>query len=101
MANNNNQVVGVDFSEALHQLKSGECVRRAGWNGKGMWLYLQDGSHKSHFAMGQEMAKRMDNRDIDVAPCIVMFTAGRKLQPGWLASQADMLAEDWEVLSDE
>lgn len=70
----------MNFGQALEILKSGGVVARAGWNGKGMFLQL------STFAE--------DDRN-SWEPCIVMFTAQRKLQPGWLASQADMLAEDW------
>ena len=71
--------VSMTFGEALERLKKGECVSRAGWNGKGMYLYLAKEFSKIH---GFE-------------PFIVMFTADKKHQPGWLASQADMLAEDW------
>lgn len=63
------------FGEALEALKDGNKVCRSGWNGKGMWLYL--------FTFP------------GFDPCIVMHTAGGTEQPGWLASQADMLASDW------
>ena len=68
----------MDFGQAIAALKAGKFVQRAGWNGKGMYVYL-----------------------ITLAgcdPCIVMFTAQKTYQPGWLASQADMLAEDWSIL---
>ena len=68
------------FGEALERLKEGQRVSRAGWNGKGMYLIL-------------ETFKGFDDPAFE--PCIVMFTADKKYQPGWLASQADMLAEDW------
>lgn len=68
-----------DFGWAIRQLKDGRKVARRGWNGKGMYLYL-----RATPANGDE-------------PYIVMFTAQRKVQPGWLASQADMLGEDWEL----
>jgi len=35
----------------------------------------------------------------DMQPCVAMKTADNKMQPGWLASQNDMLAEDWEVMA--
>ena len=67
------------FGQAIEELEKGNKVCRAGWNGKGMYLYLAN-----------QVAENME-------PCVVMFTAQGKHQPGWLASQADMLASDWEV----
>jgi hypothetical protein len=71
----------MNFGEALELLKLGQRVARAGWNGKNMYLYLMVW-HDGHFE-----------------PCIVMFTAQGLHQPGWLASQADMLAHDWEAVT--
>jgi len=73
------------FGEALEALKNGKLVRRAGWNGKGMHVYLED-------TMVGPLGHRYE-------PFLVMFTAQKKHQPGWLASQADMLANDWEVVT--
>lgn len=77
-----------DFGTAIQKLKAGGKVARSGWNGKGMHLYLTcamplsaPGDGASAVVIGE--------------PCVVMFTAQGKYQPGWLASQADMLAEDW------
>ena len=67
------------FGQALEEMEKGNKVCRSGWNGKGMYLYL---------------ATQLTDW---CEPCIVMFTAQGKHQPGWLASQADMLASDWEV----
>lgn len=75
----------MDFGIAIQQLKLGNRVTRKGWNGKGMSLYLEEWN--SPFPDEPEYQ-----------PCIVMITAQGKLQPGWLASQADMLAEDWELV---
>lgn len=74
----------MDFGRALEYLKSGLCVARRGWNGKGMYLYLWTPT------------RAWSPINISYEPCIVMFTAQGKYQPGWLASQADMLADDWE-----
>lgn len=70
----------MNFGEAIERLKAGERVARQGWNGKGMYLWLWDSNSPGFM------------------PCVVMFTAQRDHQPGWLASQADMLAEDWTVV---
>ena len=70
-----------DFGFALDALRRGEKVRRAGWNGKGMWLALQVPDAHSKMSL----------------PYIYMSTVTGDLVP-WLASQTDMLAEDWEVV---
>lgn len=75
------------FGEAIVWLKTGSCVSRAGWNGKGMHIYLEDWLEGRFKPQGQKYE-----------PCIAMYTAQGTRQPGWLASQADMLAEDWAVV---
>lgn len=70
-----------DFGWAIRQLKFGHNVARAGWNGKGMWLGLQ--TPDEHSKMG--------------LPYIYMSTVTGQLVP-WLASQTDVLSEDWEVV---
>lgn len=72
----------MNFGQAVEKMKDGEDVTRKGWNGKGMFVFL----HKFHIDMVS-----------DTKECIVMFTGNKEYQPGWLASQADILAEDWEV----
>lgn len=69
------------FGEALDALKRGERVQRAGWNGKGMWLGLQVPDAHSKMSL----------------PYIYMSTVTGDLVP-WLASQTDMLAEDWQAV---
>jgi hypothetical protein len=70
----------MNFGKALEALRAGSQVSRAGWNGKGMWLALQVPDAHSKMTL----------------PYIYMRTAQGDLVP-WLASQTDMLAEDWEV----
>lgn len=81
-----------DFGEAIRKLKSGHMLRRAGWNGKNMHIYLEQHLSVAIKAGVYKGAVR------EYEPVVVMFTAQGKHQPGWLASQADMLAEDWEVV---
>lgn len=68
-----------DFGWALHQLRQGRRVTRRGWNGKGMWLELQVPYESSKMTL----------------PYIFVHMADKQRVP-WLASQTDMLAEDWE-----
>jgi len=90
----------VDFGEAIKALKDNRWVRRIGWNGKGMHLYLEDSLYRS---MPRESVKgKITYSNIEkYQPCIVMFTAQKTHQPGWFASQNDILSEDWEIIPHE
>ena len=68
----------MDFGEAIREMKLGSRVAREGWNGRGMWLEIQ--FPDEHSKMTQ--------------PYIYIKTVQDDLIP-WLASQADMLADDW------
>lgn len=81
----------MDFGKALRALKDGKMVRRKGWNGKGMHLYLED---SFSFPIAGGVYKGAVRA---YEPCICMFTAQQRHQPGWLASQSDMLATDWAI----
>jgi hypothetical protein len=72
----------MDFSQALIELKLGNRISRSGWNGKGMWLALQVPDVMSKMTL----------------PYIYMSTAQGDLVP-WLASQTDILAMDWGVVT--
>lgn len=94
------------FGDALYYLKEGKRVARAGWNGKGMWLSLsgpQEGReiHADSFwsENNTNYAYDQPNAHATVLPCITMKTATGEILMGWLASQTDMLAEDWTVLA--
>lgn len=91
------------FDTAIRLLKEGKRVARAGWNGKGMWIALSPGNPalpaKNFWAMpNREYADSLGG-SAPVLPCITMKTATGEILMGWLASQTDMLAEDWEVVS--
>lgn len=79
----------LSFGHAIEALKVGERVARAGWNGKGMWLKLIP-------AEGWLLHEWMGSPEQN-CPWIVMRTADDKFVP-WLASQTDMLANDWCLL---
>jgi len=97
---------GCSFGLAIEALKKGFKVTRAGWNGKGMWLVLMGGLKLPPFNSQEPGAKVNDrtarfigaDTPLDSQPYIAMWTAEQKWQPGWLASQADMLADDWMIL---
>jgi hypothetical protein len=86
----------MNFGKALESLLEGKTVRRSGWNGKGMWLVYVPGS----FVRETRSASPYYNTgrySATIEPHIDMFTAQGTMQPGWSASQQDMLASDWEL----
>ncbi|EPK2688447.1 MULTISPECIES: DUF2829 domain-containing protein [Klebsiella] len=80
---------GASFGIAIEMLKDGHRVARKGWNGKGMFLRMVSGKQ---YDVACGIA-----RDLELAPWIGMKTADGKFVP-WLASQTDMLAEDWVIV---
>jgi hypothetical protein len=95
----------MNFGDALAALKDGAKVARAGWNGKGMWIALTPGSaFEARYAKcGHAAAKRADEMDdpdgdIELLPHIDMRAADGCMVVGWLASQTDMLADDWQIV---
>jgi len=88
------------FGEALEELKAGRKVWREGWNGKNMFLIYVAGTPNCplYNDTPYHQALNVDNKSqsyVDINPHIDMYTADGKMQPGWLASQTDMLADDW------
>jgi hypothetical protein len=76
---------------AVKQMRAGDCVRRSVWNGKGMHLYLED--QLSHTIPGGVFKGKYREYD----PVVVIVNAKGVHQPGWVCSQEDLLAMDWEV----
>lgn len=77
----------LSFGTALEYLKGGSCVSRGGWNGKGLWLELQVPDANSKMTL----------------PYIfISYPNDAQNTPGahvpWLASQTDLLADDWQVV---
>lgn len=95
-------IAGLSFGDALEALKAGHRVARAGWNGKGMWLSLTRGAKHAPaagFWSPHNQQHALDQGGFaEVLPSITMKTATGEILMGWLASQTDMLAEDWVIL---
>lgn len=78
----------MDFGKAIEQLKKGNKVARTGWNGKGMWLLMQVPDAHSKMSL----------------PYVyIEYPVGHPAYPNgsrvpWLASQTDMLSEDWLIV---
>jgi hypothetical protein len=110
----------LSFGAALEAVKEGKMICRDGWNGKGMFVFMRpaDELHVSFVAKGIKSLPQsvkdyywQDCVDQDGNPMdleendVVKFTAYLCLKAadgtivnGWLASQTDMLANDWCIL---
>jgi hypothetical protein len=98
---------GMTFGHALEAMKLGYAVARSGWNGKGMWIALTPGStfeaayakppHAAHH-LAAELAGSGTPMAITLLPHVDMRAADGSMVIGWLASQSDMLAEDWHIV---
>lgn len=94
------------FSHALESLKRGCRISRAGWNGKGMWIALscdggRDTPMEQFWSRHARDYARQHGGTATVLPCIIMKTATGEILMGWLASQTDMLADDWMILPED
>ena len=80
---------------AVKQMHDGERVRRAGWNGKGMFLFLVPGST---FQVNRHplLGIYPEGTTINYHAHVDMKTATGEIVP-WLCSQSDLLATDWEI----
>ena len=85
--------VGNDFGWALRQIKSGQRVAREGWNGKGMFLFLVPGSR---FVVNRPplLGIYPEGTVINYHSHIDLRTVQGYVVP-WLASQVDILSDDW------
>jgi len=90
-----NEVCLFGFGWAILQMKDGKAVARSGWNGKGMFLYYVPASEYEPFT---DVAKKaFPDGKVPYGAYIAMKTAQGNVVP-WLASQTDMLSEDWVVV---
>jgi len=107
----NRETNGMSFGLALEAARKGFKIARAGWNGKGMWVIRIPGTKKAKFNPGTPYAVALKSHadedgyveNQEILPHYDMYTInaeGRQaMLPGWLASQSDMDADDWEIVS--
>jgi len=107
----------MNFGEAIEAIKEGQAVARSGWNGKGMFVFMRPADaipvdvviHNikslpqvvkdyfvAQFAHTKEEEQKGKNL-ISFTPYLCMKAADNSIVNGWLASQTDMLATDWEL----
>lgn len=85
-----------DFSDALMWLKEGRKVARSGWNGKGMFLWhVPEGNYPARM---EAIKGHFEGDQVPYGAYIAMKTSQGSVVP-WLASQSDVLADDWVVVS--
>ena len=83
----------MNFGEALENLKQGEKVARAGWNGKNMFLFL---IKPVEIEYKRELPKQYEN--CEHLEVVALKTANNKILIGWTPDGIDMLAEDWGIV---
>ena len=90
------QTNGMPLGFAVEAIRKGKRVARAGWNGKGMFLFLVAGST---FKVNRAplLGIYPEGTEINYCQHVDMRTADGKIVP-WLASQTDLLADDWEIV---
>lgn len=84
---------GMNFGLAIEAMKKGKKCRRAGWNGKNQHIELA--TCISYMTVGG-VYMIVEHEAIGNKAIAFVGTSG--VQMGWLASQADMLADDWEIV---
>lgn len=102
----------MNFGQAIEAMKEGKKVARKGWTGKGMYCIYVPGSKVKlkpetpyHNALTDNGAMMMKEGSVtEILPHIDMWTTNaegrRAFLPGWLASQSDMLSEDWDIINE-
>lgn len=83
----------MDFGEAIKLVKEGKKVARQGWNGKNQYIELV--TNISYINTDKETINAEHEA---IGNKAIAFVGTSGVQLGWLASQADMLAEDWRIV---
>lgn len=88
-------MVETNFGWALEMLKEGKKVRRAGWNGKGQWV-----CYMPPFTVENPNERTQAHGITEAFECggyCVLWNSQGVWQPGWVPSQGDLFATDWEL----
>jgi len=91
----------MNFGKALEALKEGKKIAREGWNEEGMYLFLLPGATVPIEHIHTEPLRTIAEANggtVECLPTIRMLCADGKVLTGWIASQADLLSEDWRVM---
>lgn len=91
----------MNFGQAIEALKKGHKVARKGWNGRGMFLWLKPATTiKAEWCKDPRLKlfAEQNGGEIEALGTICMLTAQNEILSGWLASQTDILSEDWLIV---
>lgn len=93
----------LDFGGALEYLRQGLRLSRSGWNGKGQYIYMTNGSNVTYRYLKENTRKMIRNSfdkddTVEIMPHIDMKNAQNKLIIGWVPTQTDMLSNDWYIV---
>ena len=92
----------MQFGTAIEAAKTGARIARRGWNGKDMWVAYSPGHDalpaEKFFAGPNRRHAEENGGTARVMPSFTMKLVCGAILPGWLASQTDMLADDWEIV---
>ena len=114
-----NKLSGLTFGEAIEDMKKGKAVSRSGWNGKGMLIYIVNGNvavnNKQYVGtdegetstditgpiegISSKLFNLGDYGTVTRLPHINMKAATGSTVTGWLASETDILSEDWGIVN--
>lgn len=83
----------MDFGKAIQYLKQGKRVQREGWNGKNQYIELA-----TNISYKNADSEIINTEHEAIGNKAIAFVGTSGVQMGWLASQADMLAEDWRIV---
>lgn len=87
---------GMPFGSAIELMKKGCKVKRQGWNGKNQYIELA-----SAISYTNPVGEVVNSEHAAIGNKAIAFVGTSGVQMGWLASQADMLAEDWLIVEEE
>ena len=85
----------MNFGQAIIEMRKGKKLQRNGWNGKGQYIELATNISYVN-ADGEVINCNHEN----IGNCAIAFVGTSGVQIGWLASQADMLADDWQEVKE-
>ena len=97
---------GMPFGHAIEAAKKGHKIARAGWNGKNMFVVMMPALNLPPFNT-QDTNRKVNDRTakfigedapLNCVPYFAMYAANKDWVPGWLASQTDMLVDDWQIV---
>lgn len=102
----NRPTTGMPFGHAIEAAKQGHKIARAGWNGKNMFVVVMPAlnlppfnTQDTHRKVNDRTAKWIGkDKPLNCVPYFAMYAANEDWVPGWLASQTDMLADDWQIV---